>query len=103
MKQVPPFRRALLAVFSGLFGLTLAVSAATPPVKPAAEAASVPAALKPTSDRTFVSSPALATEARALVKILEEAHYNRDAVRTADFAEVIPDYMKDLDQQHMIF
>lgn len=38
-----------------------------------------------------------------LIKILEEAHYNRDAVRTEDYAEAIPEFMGELDSQHMFF
>lgn len=55
------------------------------------------------ADRKFQTSPTLATEARMLVKILEEAHYNRDAVRTEDYAEAIPEFMGELDSQHMFF
>jgi carboxyl-terminal processing protease len=54
-------------------------------------------------DRTFATSPTLKEEASTLVKILEQAHYNRDAVRSADYAQVIPDYMADLDGQHLFF
>jgi carboxyl-terminal processing protease len=54
-------------------------------------------------DRKFATTPTLATEARTLIKILEEAHYNRDAVRSADYSQTIPDYMGDLDKQHMFF
>jgi carboxyl-terminal processing protease len=54
-------------------------------------------------DRKFTTSTTLATEARTLVKILEEWHYNRDAVHSADFAQTIPDYMDALDVQHMFF
>ncbi|MBI5766212.1 MAG: carboxy terminal-processing peptidase [Verrucomicrobia bacterium] len=55
------------------------------------------------ADRTFVSSPTLKEEAITLIKILEQAHYNRDAVRSADYANVVPDYMEGLDGQHLFF
>ena len=54
-------------------------------------------------DRTFTTSPTLKEEASTLIKILEQAHYNRDAVRSADYAQVIPDYMAELDGQHLFF
>ncbi|MEO7413030.1 MAG: carboxy terminal-processing peptidase [Opitutaceae bacterium] len=55
------------------------------------------------TDRKFTTSPTLAIEARTLIKILEEAHYNRDAVQAADYAQAIPDFMAELDSQHMFF
>jgi len=54
-------------------------------------------------DRTFTTSPSLATEATTLVKLLELYHYNRANVRSSDYSEVIPDYMAELDGQHMFF
>ncbi len=54
-------------------------------------------------DRKFASSPSLSTEARTLVNLLEQAHYNRDAVRSADYAQVVPGYMSDLDGQRLFF
>lgn len=55
------------------------------------------------TDRKFTSSPTLSTEARTLVNLLEQAHYARDAVRSADYAQVIPSYMGDLDGQRLFF
>lgn len=55
------------------------------------------------ADRKFTTSAPLATEARTLIKILEEAHYNRDAVRSADYSQTIPDYLGELDRQRMFF
>lgn len=56
------------------------------------------------SDRTrFSTSPILAAEAAALTKALDELHYNRDAVRSADYASVVPDYMGELDGQRLFF
>ncbi|MEO6005289.1 MAG: carboxy terminal-processing peptidase [Opitutus sp.] len=55
------------------------------------------------TDRKFTTSATLSTEARTLVNLLEQAHYNRDAVRSGDFAQVIPSYMSDLDGQRLFF
>ncbi len=55
------------------------------------------------TDRKFTTSATLSTEARTLVNLLEQAHYNRDAVHTSDFAQVIPSYMNDLDGQRLFF
>jgi carboxyl-terminal processing protease len=55
------------------------------------------------TDRKFTTSPTLATEARTMVQLLEQAHYNRDAVRSSNYAEVIPDYMSLLDGQRLFF
>ena len=56
-----------------------------------------------TDSRKFTTSPTLAAEANALIKLLAELHYNRDAVNNADFAQVVPDYMGDLDGQRLFF
>jgi carboxyl-terminal processing protease len=55
------------------------------------------------TDKKFTTSPTLATEARTLVNLLEQAHYNRDAVHSTDYAQVIPSYMGDLDGQRLFF
>ncbi|MSU70291.1 MAG: tail-specific protease [Opitutaceae bacterium] len=55
------------------------------------------------ADRKFTTSTTLATEASTLVKLLEQAHYNHDNVRSSDYAQVIPDYMTELDGQHLFF
>jgi len=54
-------------------------------------------------DQKFTSTPTLTVEARTLVQLLEQAHYNRDAVTSADYAEVIPNFMADLDGQRLFF
>lgn len=82
MTRLPFLRRAVLhAAFA-----TLAVTAAFARV-----------------DHKFTSSSALTIEARTLVQMLEQAHYNRDAVHSSDYAEVIPNFMSDLDGQHLFF
>jgi carboxyl-terminal processing protease len=42
-------------------------------------------------------------EARTLIRLLEEVHYNRDNVSAASYAEVIPDYMESLDGSRLFF
>ena len=57
-----------------------------------------------TGDRKpFSTSTTLANEASTLTKLLDELHYNHDAVRSADYASVIPDYMGELDGQRLFF
>jgi len=53
--------------------------------------------------REFTTSTALSTEARIMVQLLSQAHYNRDTVRSSSYAEVIQDYMSVLDGQRMLF
>src|SRR5688500_3614066 len=53
--------------------------------------------------KSFSSSTALTSEAITLTKLLDEAHYNHDAVRVTDYASVIPDYMGELDGQRLFF
>src|SRR5512138_715403 len=55
------------------------------------------------SDRKFVTTPTLSVEARTLVNLLEQAHYNRDAVEPADYGQVVENYMGDLDGQRLFF
>lgn len=55
------------------------------------------------ADRKFSTSSTLSTEARTLVQLLEQAHYNRDAVKSSDYTQVIPDYMGELDGQRLFF
>jgi carboxyl-terminal processing protease len=55
------------------------------------------------ADLKFTTPPTLSTEAQALVTLLENAHYNRGAVHSDDYKEVIPEFMKALDTQHLFF
>jgi carboxyl-terminal processing protease len=82
MTRVSNLRRYLAAVLLGL--LTFAVALAQ-------------------GDRKFTTDKTLATEARTFVQLLERYHYNRDAVRSEDYAAVVPDYMAELDPQHLFF
>jgi carboxyl-terminal processing protease len=80
--NMPPFRiRAsrLLAL-----GLALAIASSAPAT-------------------TFTTSTELSLEARTLVRLLEEMHYNRDAVKIRDYLELVPDYMGELDGQRLFF
>jgi carboxyl-terminal processing protease len=45
----------------------------------------------------------LAIETRALVRLLENLHYNRDAVKRSDYAQLIPDTMAAFDRQRLFF
>ncbi len=71
---------------------SLAISAATLPAEPAA---------KPV--QTFQTSETLKREIQTLIRLLEEVHYNHDAVTPASYSEVIPNYMGNLDGQHLFF
>ncbi len=51
----------------------------------------------------FETTPQLKIEASTLIQLLQQYHYNRDAISAADYAEVIPDYMAALDGQHLFF
>jgi carboxyl-terminal processing protease len=55
------------------------------------------------TDKQFTTSPTLAREITALVRLLEEVHYNHENVRPSDYGQVIPDFMAELDQQRLFF
>ncbi len=55
------------------------------------------------ADRKFSTSTSLSTEARTLIQLLEQAHFNRDSVKSSDYTEVISAYMGDLDGQRLFF
>ena len=55
------------------------------------------------AENDFKTPESLSAEATCLVRLLEGAHYNRAAVHSSDYAEVIPDYMAALDGQHLFF
>ena len=54
------------------------------------------------TDQRFTTPATVSQEATTLIQLLEQAHYNRDAIGT-DYSQVIPDYMSDLDGQHLFF
>lgn len=53
--------------------------------------------------KQFSTSTTLGNEATALAKLLDELHYNHDAVKSADYANVVPDFMSELDGQRLFF
>ena len=53
--------------------------------------------------RTVETSASLGLEIQTLARLLAEVHYNRDAVTPSKYSELIPDYMTDLDGQHLFF
>jgi carboxyl-terminal processing protease len=57
----------------------------------------------PVPASTFTTSPELSREAKTLVRLLEDMHYNRDAIKTRDYLELVPDYMGELDGQRLFF
>ena len=57
----------------------------------------------PAAESGFSSSPTLSAEAELLMGILNQFEFNRAAVHSGDFAEVIPDYMTAIDGQHLFF
>lgn len=54
-------------------------------------------------DRTFKTTPVMRLETRTLVQMLEYFHYNKAAVSSADYPELITDYLKELDPQRLFF
>ncbi|HWA28057.1 MAG TPA: carboxy terminal-processing peptidase [Lacunisphaera sp.] len=64
-------------------------------------ASSVFAAAAP--DRELKTTPVMRSETRYLVQMLEYFHYNKDAVTTADYPELIKAYMQELDPQRLFF
>jgi carboxyl-terminal processing protease len=83
MMSAAPIRRFRLAILSLVLAPCVSILAA--------------------ADRTFVTSPTLATESHALVQLLEQDQFNRANIHLSDYGEVIPDYMTALDVQHMFF
>ncbi len=61
------------------------------------------APLQAQKDRTLVTPPNLTNEIKLLVRLLEEAHYNKEAVQPDSYREVIPNYMNDLDGLRLFF
>lgn len=55
------------------------------------------------TDRALSTPTTQTKEVQFLVKLLEEVHYNRDAVKPRDYADLIGDYMSELDGAHMFF
>ncbi len=97
MIRVPVARR-LAAVLSCALALATGFAAPAGPEAPKPAPGAIVADRKP-----FATSDTLKAEATTLIKLLEQAHYARDTVRATDYAQVIPDYMSELDGQHLFF
>lgn len=54
-------------------------------------------------DRSFEVSAAESKEIRNFVRLLEEAHYNREAVTPSSYPAIIRDFMEDWDAHHLFF
>ncbi|HEU5079711.1 MAG TPA: carboxy terminal-processing peptidase [Opitutaceae bacterium] len=55
------------------------------------------------TDRVLKTTQTQSLETAALIRLLEEWHYNREGVKVKDYDEVIPDYMTELDGQRLFF
>jgi carboxyl-terminal processing protease len=55
------------------------------------------------TDKQFTTSSTQAREITALIRLLEEIHYNHENVRPSDYGQVIPDFMGELDGQRLFF
>lgn len=53
--------------------------------------------------KVFKTSDVLKTEIRQLIALLQQYHYNRDAVRPTKFNGAIREFMKDFDSQRLFF
>ncbi len=60
-----------------------------------------PLAARP--DRSFALPQTLQIEIKYLIRLLEEAHYNKEAVKPRDYRELITNYMSDWDGQRLFF
>jgi len=99
-----------MRILSPLFAVLLSApffAFAVPASTEAPAAASVSPAVVSAAEGFTVPSgkelEALQLEVRALIKILEEYHYNRDAVRPASYSEVIPNTLRAFDGQKLFF
>jgi carboxyl-terminal processing protease len=54
-------------------------------------------------ERTYKSDAFFEREVTQLIRLLEEYHYNRDGVKAADYAQVIPDFMAEFDGLRLFF
>ncbi|PTY07399.1 tail-specific protease [Opitutaceae bacterium EW11] len=60
-------------------------------------------AVQAKTDRVLKTTPTLSLETSALIRLLEEWHYNREGVKPKDYDQVIPDFMTELDGQRLFF
>ena len=54
-------------------------------------------------DRSFLTSAAESKEIRNFVRLLEEAHYNRESVNPSNYPAVVREFMEDWDAHHLFF
>ncbi|MBI3886772.1 MAG: carboxy terminal-processing peptidase [Opitutae bacterium] len=54
-------------------------------------------------DRNYKTTPVMRLEVRKLVQMLEYYHYNKEAVSSADYPQLVTDYMAELDPQRLFF
>jgi carboxyl-terminal processing protease len=55
------------------------------------------------SDQVYTTTPLMSNETRALVDVLQKYNYNKDGVSPADYADLVTEYMGDLDPQRLFF
>ncbi|MGC4074428.1 MAG: carboxy terminal-processing peptidase [Nibricoccus sp.] len=55
------------------------------------------------AERTYQPDAYFEREVTQLIRLLEEIHYNRDGVKPADYAQVIPDFMAEFDGLRLFF
>jgi len=76
---------------------TTAFTGTVPPIN-------VPELSKQILDNNFAPAPGIDREASIFTSLLEQYHYNRNAVKPADYANVVSDFMKNIgDSQHIFF
>lgn len=54
-------------------------------------------------DRNYTTTPLMASETRTLVQMLEYYHYNKDAVHSSDYDQLVTDFMDAWDPQRLFF
>ncbi|MBK9989614.1 MAG: carboxy terminal-processing peptidase [Verrucomicrobia bacterium] len=55
------------------------------------------------TDKQFTTTTGQAREITALIRLLEQIHYNHENVRPSDYGQIIPDFMGELDGQRLFF
>ncbi|MEO0055100.1 MAG: hypothetical protein RLZZ50_1047 [Verrucomicrobiota bacterium] len=92
----------LLRLFTALLLAPLLALAETPAAQPAPpQAASQPSAPASAEPRKLEPTKSLQLELQALIRLLEEVHFNRDQVTPASYVELIPNAFKALDGQKL--
>jgi carboxyl-terminal processing protease len=95
--------RTLVLASAALLHLSLTTSQPSLRAQTPATPAQTPTQAAPAQDRVFAPAPGFDREAASVVGLLEQFHYNRNAVKPADYAEVIPNFMTDFDGQRLFF